>query len=544
MTWIRGTGGTHPRLDAVVVGGGHNGLIAAAYLARAGRSVRVVERDAVPGGAVSTVERFPGYRVDRGSSAHLMIRHSPVLEELALDQVGLRYIDCDPWAFAPAIETSPPIVFRTDLEATCASIAAACGARDADAYRRFVQAWGPRSAAVMRSFYAPATPGGFLGAFTGLTPTARTTRRGVVDHRVGSMLSLTQELMSSGDALLDRWFDSEQLKAALAWFGAQSGPPMDAPGTAPMIGFAALMHRIPPGRAVGGSGALTDALLRRIDGHGGDVRLGSPATEITRCADHWQVSTADGDRHCASRVVCAAHILTTLDLLDAGGFDRTLTDRWRREIVVGNGIGMAVRLGTTALPAYRDLPDDLPAHGVHSALALLVSDRAQLRRAHADAATGDLPGRPACLAMSFSSLDPSLAPHGRHLASVWSQWHPYRLSGERAWPSVAARAADAVIGEIDRYAPGFADSIDHRHIQTPDLLESELGLVGGNIMHVEMSIDQMFMWRPHPDLSGHRVPGAEGIVLAGASMHPGGGVTGAGGRIAARLLLGRRGLPD
>lgn len=123
--------GHRVRHDAIVVGAGHNGLIAAAYLARGGRSVLVVERDDVPGGAVSTVERFPGYRVDRGSSAHLMIRHSPIIDELDLGSHGLRYIDCDPWAFAPATEDGPPLVFRTDLDSTCASIAAACSDTDA-----------------------------------------------------------------------------------------------------------------------------------------------------------------------------------------------------------------------------------------------------------------------------------------------------------------------------------------------------------------------------------------------------------------------------
>ncbi|MGV9710212.1 phytoene desaturase family protein [Gordonia sp. NPDC003424] len=529
---------THRPIDAVIVGAGHNGLIAAAYLAQAGRSVRVIDRDEVPGGAVSTVERFPGYRVDRGSSAHLMIRHSPILDELSLADHGLRYLDCDPWAFSPATETTAPIVFRTDLDATCASIERAVGPADADAYRRFVDVWRPRARAMMRSFYGSAGAGRVASSFGRLTGTATTARTGVIGRRTGTMLSLTQELMASGDALLDRWFDAEPLKAALAWFGAQSGPPMTAPGTAPMIGFAALQHDLPPGRAVGGSGALTEALLRRLNADGGDVVLGAAATAIGRCGDHWRVETAAGE-HCARTVVAACHVLTTLDLLESGGFDTATLRRWRREITVGDGIGMAVRLGTDALPAYPDLPSDLPAHGVHSALGLLVTDRAQLRRAHAAAAVGELPRRPACLAMSFSAIDPSLAPAGKHLVTVWAQWHPYRLADGITWSTVASSAADAIIAEVDRYAPGFGAHIEHRHVQTPADLESEIGLVGGNIMHVEMTIDQMFFWRPSPDLSGHRVPGADGVLLAGASTHPGGGVTGASGRIAAHLALRR-----
>ena len=524
--------------DAIVVGGGHNGLVAAAYLAKSGRGVAVLERDAIPGGAVSTVERFPGYLVDRGSSAHLMIRHSPILDELDLYRHGLTYLDCDPWAFAPATDSAPALVFRKDLDATCASIERSCGARDADAYRRFVAEWTPRAEAMMRAFYRPAGAADFARSFGGLGSTATTARTGPIGAPAGRMLSATQDLLSSGDALLDRWFDSEHLKAALAWFGAQSGPPMSAPATAPMVGFAALMHRIPPGRAVGGSGALTAALLRYLDAHGGEVTTDAAATSISRCGDHWRVDCANARSWCARTVISACHVLTTLDLLAAGGdVDSTLLTRWRRQIIVGSGIGIAVRLGVTDLPAYLDLPTDLPAHGVHSALGLLITDRAQLRRAEAAAAVGQLPERPACVAMGFSAIDPTLAPPDRHLLNVWAQWHPRHLADGLDWSEVGARAADAVVAEIERHAPGFSDGIEHRYIQTPDALEQELGLIGGNIMHVEMTIDQMFMYRPHPDLSGHRVPGTPGLLLAGASTHPGGGVTGASGRIAAHLAI-------
>lgn len=509
-------------IDAVVVGSGHNALVSACYLARSGWSVEVIERDTVLGGAVSTVERFPGYKVDRGSSAHIMVRHTGIVEELDLGAHGLRYLDCDPWAFAPAPAGTdrPGIVFRRSLEATCRSIEETCGAADADAYRRFVDVWGPRSARVMRAFSNPPTAPALLSSFWGL-------------DTGGGGSDLSRQFLGSGDALLDEYFDDERLKAALAWFGAQSGPPMSEPGTAPMVGFAALMHTIPPGRAVGGSGALTAALASRLQSDGGTVTLGESVVSLSRDGDAWTTRTSSG-REIRSRVVVAGcHVLTTLCLLERGGYDPPTLARWRRRIRVGPGIGMVVRLATDALPAYPSAPDDTVTDG----LQLLVSDRAQLRLAHGAALAGELPPRPAVLGMSFSGLDPTIAPEGRHQVTLWSQWQPYRLTGGRRWSDLAAREADRIVAEMDALAPGFGESVLDRHVQSPQDLEDEMGLLGGNVMHVEMSLDQMMMWRPLPELSGHRVPGADRLYLTGASTHPGGGVSGASGRSAARIAL-------
>ncbi|MBF6084076.1 NAD(P)/FAD-dependent oxidoreductase [Nocardia cyriacigeorgica] len=508
-------------MTVVVVGSGHNALVAACYLARAGHRVEVLERDEVFGGAVSTVERFPGHLVDRGSSAHIMIRHTGIIEELELARFGLRYIDCDPWGFTPAgPEGGAPIVFHRDLDRTCASIAAACGERDADAYRRFVRDWGPRSARVMRAFGGGPTPGHLLRSFWGL------------DARAGGS-ALSHEFLQSGDALLDSLFDDERLKASLAWFGAQSGPPMSEPGTAPMVGFAALMHTLPPGRAVGGSGALTSALVARLRSDGGVVTGGDAVRELRRDGDGWRVRTASGRELAARAVIAGTHILTTLDLLGAGGFDAATLADWRRRIRVGPGIGMVVRAATNALPSYPGSSAGESARG----LQFLVAERRQLRAAHGAALAGALPPRPVVLAMSFSALDPSIAAPGEHQLSLWSQWHPYRLADGTDWAGHAEAEADRIIGEVDSYAPGFAGSVLRRFVQTPADLERELGLLGGNVMHVEMSLDQMMLWRPLPELSGQRVPGAPGLYLTGASTHPGGGVSGASGRTAARLVL-------
>lgn len=513
-------------VDVVVVGSGHNALVAACYIAREGRSVEVLERDTVVGGAVSTVERFPGHLVDRGSSAHIMIRHTGIIEELDLAAHGLRYLDCDPWAFAPAPANSdgPGIIFHRSLDATCGSIEAACGSAEADAYRRFVGIWGPRSSRVMRAFSKPPTGPALVSSFWGLDTD-------------GGGSDLSRQFLTSGDALLDEHFDDERLKSALAWFGAQSGPPMSEPGTAPMVGFAALMHTTPPGRAVGGSGALTAALAARLESDGGTVSVGDGALSVRRDGGRWITRTESGREIRSRSVVAGCHVLTTLDLLEHGGFAAEPLHRWRRRIRVGPGIGMVVRLATDSLPRY---PSAVPASGdaVTNGLQLLVADRSHLRLAHGAALAGELPPRPAVLGMSFSGIDPSISPAGEHQVTLWSQWQPYRLAAGRSWRDLAEREADRIVNEMDTVAPGFADSIRTRHVQSPRDLENEMGLIGGNVMHVEMSLDQMMMWRPIPELSGHRVPGAAGLYLTGASTHPGGGVSGASGRSAARIALG------
>ena len=510
--------------DVVVVGSGHNALVAACYLAREGLDVEVVERDTVPGGAVSTVERWPGYAVDRGSSVHIMIRSTGIIEELRLDQCGLTYLDMDPWAFAPF---GPPdhqqaITFHIDLDRTCASIATMCGDRDADAYRRFVLDWGARNQAVFRAFED--------------APSAANLGRHLWGAGKGSNiggLEMSRQFLQPGDQLLDELFADERLKTALSWLGAQSGQPTHEVATADLVGWNAMMHSRPPGRAVGGSGALTRALIERLVRMGGTVRLGDGAAAITREGDRVTgVVTSSGDHIAARAVVAGCHVLTTLELLG----DEMLLRRATAAVRVGNGIGMAVRLGTTDLPRYPSAGSGATSYGVHSAMQLLAPSRAHLRRAYGEFGAGRTPEEPPVVLMTFSAMDPSIAPPGRHNITAWAQWHPYELAGDESWDDIGPREADRIVAQIEKVAPGFASTIEQMHVQTPLDLERELGLRRGNVMHVEMGLDAMFAYRPLPELAGYRTP-VRGLYLTGASTHPGGGVFGASGRTAARVVV-------
>lgn len=513
--------------DVVIVGAGHNALVAACYLARAGLDVEVVERRDVVGGAVSTVERFPGYLMDVGSSAHVMVRHTGIVEELDLAAAGLVYADLDPWGFAPFGDDA--LVFHVDLDATCASIERLCGGKDAHAYRRFVTDWSQRNARVFEAFQA--------------APTGANLARHLWAVGRGSGLDgleLSRQFLTSGDRLLDEHFDDERLKTALAWLGAQSGPPTHEVATADLVAWNALMHRRPPGHPIGGSGMLSVALARRLESYGGSLRLGDGCARIfARDGRTRGVQTGGGERIAAETVLAGCHVLTAVELVgcDPGAGRRwhELAGRARRSIRVGNGIGMVVRLATNDLPRY----PGAVGGAEWRALQLVAPTRAFLRKAHGDFNAGLPPERPAVLAMTFSAFDGTIAPAGKHNVTVWGQWHPYELSNGEHWDAIAEREGCKLVAAVDAVAPGFAASVEQMYVQTPLDLERELGLRRGNVMHVEMTLDQMFAWRPLPQLARYRTP-LRGLYLTGASTHPGGGVFGASGRSAARVILADR----
>ncbi len=425
-----------------MVGSGHNALVAACYLAREGLDVEVVERDTVLGGAVSTVERWPGYAVDRGSSAHIMIRHTGIVEDLRLAECGLRYLDMDPWGFAPfgPADDQQALTFSVDLDATCASIAAMCGDRDADAYRAFVTDWGARNEAVFAAFQDVPTAGR-LGRH--LWGAGKATD-------VGG-LEMSRQFLQPADQLLDEHFADERLKTALG-LARRAVRAAGARGR----------HRR-PGRLeradAPDAARPCSRRLRRADRGAG--RAAAPARRH-RCASATARPRSPGpatgspasrrrpaSTSAARAVVAGCHVLTTLELLG----DQALLDRATTAVRVGNGIGMVVRLGTNDLPRYPSAAGASP----YSAMQLLAPSRTHLRAAHGEFTAGRTPTEPAVLLMTFSALDPTIAPEGKHNISAWAQWHPYELSTGEQWDDIRDREADKIVAQVEKAAPGFAE---------------------------------------------------------------------------------------
>jgi phytoene dehydrogenase-like protein len=518
--------------DVAVVGGGHNGLVCAAYLAKAGRSVLVLERRPVVGGAVCTEEIIPGYKFDIGSSAHIMIHGTPVIAELELSKYGLEYIEMDPWAFYPILGTPHGIAFHRDIEKTCASIAQISPA-DAERYRKFVAHWGELNDAIFEVFLNAPDPQKIL--WTALKRSVTSFR----SRKAWGSLETARQLMAPYGQVIRETFQNEHLRTAMLWLAAQSGPAPSEVASGDMFGWNAMIHQTGAKRAKGGSGALTQALAKCFLAHGGTLHLEAEVSAIARLADGtFKIKLVGGEAFHARRVVSACHVQTTfLKLLE----DCPTELRQRvANIRVGNGFGMIVRHAVEELPQYEGITsDERGVAACHSALQLLCPSAAYLESSFRDFLLGRPPEQPSVVAMTFSAIDPTLAPPGKHTLFTWAQYHPYELSNGEQWDDIAEREADKIYEVVCRYAPNMRGKIIGRYIQTPVEIERKLGLLRGNVMHVEMSLDQMFFFRPLPELASYKTP-IPGLYLTGASTHPGGGVFGASGYNTARVVLSDR----
>ncbi len=500
--------------DVIVIGAGHNALVSAAYLAQTGLRVAVFEKRHIVGGAVSTEEIVPGYQFDLGGSAHILIRLTPIIDELKLADYGLEYIDLDPLFFSPNADGESVIIYR-DARRTCERLERQFPGQG-EAYQRFLNDWRPFAQSVRDAFME--APGPFqLGKSFALGPSSK------LDWE----RALSQIVRPYGD-VVDHYFTEEKIKAPLTWMAAQSGPPPTEPLTAPFLLWHPLYHEGGIARPRGGSGMLTQALKSHIESHGGEIHTNAAVDDILVTGRRAVGVRIRGETYTAPTVLAGTHVLESMG--------RLLPEAWRpeslREVRVGNGFGAMLRLALSKPIRYRNHPHD----EARVALQLLCRDRQQITTAYADYLKGEPSANPPIVAMSFSAVDDSLAPPGGEVLWLWAQYYPYQLSGGRSWDDIGEEVADHILDTFESYAPGTRASVVGQLFQHPLWLERELGLLRGNVMHLEMSLDQMFMMRPLPGMSGYRTH-LDGLYITGASTHPGGGIMGASGRNAARVIL-------
>ena len=539
-----------------IVGAGHNALVCACYMAKAGHDVIIFERRSRVGGAVNTEELWPGYQVDTCSVMHVLIHKTPIIQELGLRRFGLEYMQMDPWGFAPFPDGSH-ITFWRDLDRTCQSIAR-ISERDAEAYRGFVRKWDSFNQAVFELFSEAPAPGAAIRKIARQTAIQQMRTGGKGDPSMSGLILLSKVLGSYGK-MLDETFVSPQVKASVAWLAAQSGPPPSEVGAGALAGAHSLYHDVGATHPRGGSGMLAISLADCLRSHGGNVRCDAPVERIlTANGRATGIQLAGGQQVSADIVVSGTHVQTTfLHLVGRENLPANLLSRLEA-LRIGNGIGMTVRCAVDELPRYAALEGgrqtadgqnvkqnrltEAESHvsritfHEHSAMQLICPSVDYLQRAYADAQNGYPAERPALVAMTPSAVDPALAPPGKHLLYTWAQYHPYALANGENWDSIREREADRLIETLAEYAPNMASSVTNRYIQSPLDMERNAGLLRGNIMHIDMSLDQMFMFRPLPEMAMYRTH-IPGLYLTGASTHPGGGVSGASGRNTAAAVL-------
>jgi phytoene dehydrogenase-like protein len=508
--------------DVLVIGAGHNALVCAGYLAQAGYRVIVLERRGVVGGAVVTEEIVPGFQFDLGGSAHILINHTSIVADLNLTAHGLDYLDLDPLFFHPFPDHSAITMYKS-VDATCESIAQAAP-EDADNYRAFVAQWLPMAQGMVESFtHAP-------------TPLNLARYLAFADGIPRDWQGRVSTLMRGYGQLLRETFVTPKVQALVGWMAAQSGPPPTEPFGAPFALWHPMYHVSGMKRPRGGSGMLTQALARMIEAHGGAVHVNQPVARIlTENGRAVGAETASGERFTARAVVSGAHIHATAAMLGDAA-PAKLRDRMRKARA-GNGFGMVVRLATDTLPDYLARPTGGAAGEHHTALQFICPDLDYLERAYGDYAAGRPSEHPGLVVMTWSASDASLAPQGKHVVFLWAQYFPYALASGENWDAIAERESARLVRKLAEYAPNMTpDHIIGSLIETPLYLERELGLPRGNVMHLDMSIDQMFLFRPAAGLGQYR-GAVRGLYQTGASTHPGGGIMGASGRNAAAVIL-------
>ena len=523
--------------DAIVIGAGHNGLVTACYLGRAGLRVLVLERRHIVGGACVTEETFPGFKVSTAAYVNSLF-HTEIVRDLKLHAYGYEVLPRNPSSFTP-FPDGRSLTMGPDAELTRSEIAK-FSKRDAERY--------PQYEAMLERVAAVVEP-----TLTMAPPDLRRPRLG--DLR--KLLTLGQSFRQLGDAtgeaveiltgaarpILDRWFESEELKGTLATdaiIGAMASPSM--PGTAYVL-FHHVMGETDGTRGVwayirGGMGGITQALAAAARDLGADIRCEAEVARIlVRDGRAAGVALASGDEFHAPIVASNADAnVTFLQLLDRSQLPEPFVADVER--ISYESASLKINVALDELPNFSAVPGTEPGPQ-HRGTIHLVPDQDYIERAFDDAKYGRPSADPVIECTLPSVVDPTVAPPGKHLMSMFVQYAPYELR-DGSWDDDRRDAfADRCFEIVNEYAPNFTNAVIDRQVLAPLDLERVFNLTGGNIFQGAMTPGQLFAFRPVPGYARYRTP-IRGLYLCGSAAHPGGGVMGTPGLNAAREILGRR----
>jgi phytoene dehydrogenase-like protein len=519
------------RYDAIIVGGGHNGLVTAAYLARAGVKTLVLEQRHVVGGAAVSEEVYPGFKFTVFSYVVSLLRPE-IIRELELPRHGLTIL--------PLESTLTPLpdgryIYRgADSHASFRSIAQ-FSTRDAEAYREYGFSMYQMAKAVKYILgIRPPDPTSFHpGELLALLKLGR--------HFLGlgeeNLYTLAKLMTMSSADFLEEWFETDPLVATLSAsgiIGTFLGP--RSPGSA----YVLLHHYMGEidgvfrawGFQKGGTGGISNAIASSARELGAEIRTNARVAKLLTRGDRATGVVLDnGDEIHADLVVSSLDPkLTFLKLADPTQLPDDLVNAVRKFDT--HGSSGKVNLALDALPDLRHLP----GNGAHMRGAISISPSVNyIERAYDDAKNGRFSRQPYIDAIFPSMIDPDMAPPGKHVMSCFVQYAPYNLTEEN-WESQREAFGDAVVNTLSEYIPNLKNLILHRQVLSPWDIEEKIGLTGGNIFQGELSLSQLFFLRPAPGYAQYRTP-IRGYYQCGSGTHPGGGITGAPGRLAAMEIL-------
>lgn len=519
--------------DILIIGAGHNGLTCAHYLAKKGLKVAILEASDKVGGAAVTDEFHPGFR-NSAASYTVSLLNPKVIKDMELERHGLKVVLRKRDNFLPGHDGKYLLTGRDGL--TRAEIARHNPA-DGPAYDRYHEEL-DTVVPLIRKWLLKAPPGPGRGV-RGL-PTLASLGRDLVGLKTDEIRIVHEFATKSEGDILDRFFQNDLTKALFAFDGivGNFASPY-TPGTA----YVLLHHLfgeaagVPGawGHAIGGMGSITQAMASACREAGVDIVLNSPVSEIIVEKGRAAGLVSGGKSWRAPTIVAGVNPKLLFDrLVPKGAVSRPVEEHFHHWGCESATFRMNVALDK--LPNFTVKP----GRGDHLTAGIIMAPSMDyMHRAFADAALNGWSKQPVIEMLIPSTLDPSLAPKGKHVASLFCQHFRYKLPDGRSWDDEREQAADAIIATVDGHAPGFAQSVIARQIHSPLDLERRFGLIGGDIFHGKMGLDQLFSARPMIGAANYRMPLA-GLYLCGSGAHPGGGVTGAPGHNAAQAILSDR----